>query len=389
VNLELSDEQEFLRDAARDALSRVDTVAAARAALEGEEPPDLWPTAVEAGWPGLLVREETGGAGLGAFDAMLVLQEAGRRLAGLPLLGHLPASVLLDVGASPEQVEAVASGEARAAFVPARPPNDLEDRWTVDPERGLTRAPAPEVADGRVTGDVPWVVDAPGADLLVVAATEGGRPVAAVVDAGAEGVTVEDVRRYDATRRLGHVRLDGASAAGLDLREDDLARAWHLGQALLAAESVGAAETCLEMATAYAKERYTFGRPIGSYQAVKHSLTEVLRRLENARALLLYAGFAYAGVPAEFPTAANAARAAADIALSHATRTNIGVHGGIGATWEHDAPLFFRRAELTERLLGGTGEAEDRVASELLAGVAAGDAEPGRPVAATIVDTEA
>jgi alkylation response protein AidB-like acyl-CoA dehydrogenase len=185
------------------------------------------------------------------------------------------------------------------------------------------------------------------------------------------------------------VRLAGAAGEVLDVGEGELTRAWHLGQALLAAESVGAAEACLEMGTAYAKERHTFGRPIGSYQAIKHSLTEVLRRLENARSLLFYAGFAYADLPDEFPTAANAARAAADGALGYGARTNIAVHGGIGATWEHDAPLFFRRAELTERLLGGTGEAEDRVAAELLAGVAGGDAEPGRTIAATIVDTEA
>jgi alkylation response protein AidB-like acyl-CoA dehydrogenase len=121
------------------------------------------------------------------------------------------------------------------------------------------------------------------------------------------------------------------------------------------------------MAVAYAKERFTFGRAIGSYQAVKHSLTEILRRQENARSLLLYAGWAAQDRPEEFALAASAARAAAGSALDHAARTNISVHGGIGATWEHDAPLFFRRAELTERLLGGTHDAYDRVAGELLA----------------------
>ncbi len=121
------------------------------------------------------------------------------------------------------------------------------------------------------------------------------------------------------------------------------------------------------MALAYAKERFTFGRAIGSYQAVKHTLTEVLRRMENARSLLLYAGWAAEDAPEEFPTAASAARAAAGSALDFAARANIGVHGGIGATWEHDAPLFFRRSELSERLLGGTNDAIDRVAGELLA----------------------
>ena len=121
------------------------------------------------------------------------------------------------------------------------------------------------------------------------------------------------------------------------------------------------------MSVAYAKERFTFGRAIGSYQAVKHRLTEVLRQLENGRSLLYYAGWARSGAPAEFPLAASAARSVAGRALDQAARTMISVHGGIGATWEHDAPLYFRRAQLSRRLLGGTAGATDRVAGELLA----------------------
>jgi len=146
-----------------------------------------------------------------------------------------------------------------------------------------------------------------------------------------------------------------------------LERAWHLTQALIAAESVGAVEATLEMAVQYAKERFTFGRPIGSYQAIKHGLTEVLRRLENARSLLYYAGWAWESQPAEFALAASAARSAAGAALDFAARQNINTHGGIGATWEHDAPLFFRRAQVSRRLAGGTAQATDRVATEVLA----------------------
>ncbi|HEV3229057.1 MAG TPA: acyl-CoA dehydrogenase family protein, partial [Solirubrobacteraceae bacterium] len=131
MNLALSDEQVLLREAARDALSRVDTVPAARMALEGEGLPDLWPTAREAGWAGLLIGEQSGGAGLGAFDAMLVMGECGRVLASVALLGHLPASALLDAGAGPGLPE-LASGERRAAYLPARPPGDLGGEWTVD-----------------------------------------------------------------------------------------------------------------------------------------------------------------------------------------------------------------------------------------------------------------
>jgi alkylation response protein AidB-like acyl-CoA dehydrogenase len=370
VNLELTDEQTFLRDAARDAFSRVATVAAARAALEDPSSlPDLWPTACEAGWSGLLVSEAGGGAGLSAFDAMLVMSEAGRVLAGVGLLGHLPASELMDLGAPDSRVEAVAEGQLRACFVGARPPGDVLEGWTVEALSGSLRVAAPLLGpDGLLTGRACWVVDAPGAGVFVVAAVRAdGAPVAVVVDGAGAGVSVESVTRYDATRSLGHVWFDGVVGTVLDgVGAEELARAWYVGQALLAAESLGSVETALATSVAYAKERFTFGRAIGSYQAVKHSLVEVLRLRENAYSLLVYAGWAYEDGRSEFPLAASAARSGSGHALDVASRTMISVHGGTGATWEHDAPLFFRRAQLSRRLLGGVGDATDRVAGELL-----------------------
>jgi alkylation response protein AidB-like acyl-CoA dehydrogenase len=381
VNLSLSDEQEFLREAARGTLSRFKTFEAAREALDGKADalPDLWPTAKEAGWPGLLIDEQHGGAGLDAFDAMLVLGECGRVLALVGLLGHLPATALLnDAPAGAPLLEALASGERRAAYLPVCPPDDVAERWSADPRSGSARGAAPTAtADGdsaRVSGELAFVPDAPGADLFVGVALpaptpEGlvGGPVGVAIEASASGVSVEATTRYDATRSLGHVTLSDAPATVLDGPDGSLASAWHLAQALLAAESLGSVETALDVSVEYAKERHTFGRAIGSYQAVKHSLTEVLRQLDNGRSLLYYAGWARRGAPAEFPPAASAARSVAGRALDHASRTMISVHGGIGATWEHDAPLYFRRAQLSRRLLGGTGRASDRVAGELIA----------------------
>jgi len=361
MNLELTDEQQFLREAARDAFSRVKTVAAARDALEDSSAlPDLWPTAREAGWAGLLVGEAGGGAGLSAFDAMLVMTEAGRVLAGIELLGHLPASSLLDQ-AGDSRVGEVADGALRACFVAARPPGDVAGGWTVEPQSGSVRLAAPVLGDdGTLTGTVAWVVDAPGADVLVVVATRGsedGAPVAVAVDGDASGLSVEAVTRYDATRSLGHVAFDGAAGTVLEgVGAEDFQRM----------ESMGAVETALAVSVEYAKERFTFGRAIGSYQAVKHSLTEVLRLRENTYSLLLYAGWAYEDGRDEFGLAASAARVAGGHALDYASRAMISVHGGIGATWEHDAPLFFRRAQLSRRLLGGIGDATDRVAGELM-----------------------
>src|SRR5437764_3929179 len=143
MNFALSDEQVFLREAARGALSRFKTIEAARAALEDPSAlPDLWPMAVHAGWPGLLIGEEHGGAGLGGFDALLVAEECGRVLAGVPLLGLLPATAVLDA-AGDECLEAVAAGELRPAYVPARPPSANEREWTVEARSGMGRAPAP------------------------------------------------------------------------------------------------------------------------------------------------------------------------------------------------------------------------------------------------------
>jgi alkylation response protein AidB-like acyl-CoA dehydrogenase len=375
MNLALSDEQVFLREAARGALSRYKTLEAAREALDGDESalPDLWPTAREAGWPGMLIDESHGGAGLDAFDAMLVLGECGRVLAGIGLLGHLPATAILnDAGEQAPMLAELATGERRAAYLPVSPPDDLSDAWSVDAASGLARPGAPvatATGDGHATvsGELAFVPDAAGADLLVGVALLDGRPVGVAIEAGATGVSVQALTRYDSTRSLGHVSLKDAPATVLDVPDEALAGAWYLAQALIAAESLGSVETALDVSVAYAKERFTFGRAIGSYQAVKHSLTEVLRQLENGRSLLYYAGWARNGGPHEFPLAASAARSVAGRALDTAARTMISVHGGIGATWEHDAPLYFRRAQLSRRLLGGTARATDRVAGELIA----------------------
>jgi alkylation response protein AidB-like acyl-CoA dehydrogenase len=376
MNLALSDEQVFLREAARGALSRFKTIEAAREALDGKAPlPDLWPTACEAGWPGLLIDESAGGAGLDAFDAMLVLGECGRVLAGVALLGHLPATAILgDSSSAPKDLlEELATGAKRAAYLPASPPSDISDEWTLDPARGLARPSAPtaigdsDAGKARVSGRLSFVPDAPGASMLIGVVLLDGQPTGVTIDASAAGVSVEAVQGYDATRSLGHITLEDAPATVLNATPESLAGAWHLAQALIAAESLGSVETALDVSVAYAKERHTFGRAIGSYQAVKHSLTEVLRQLENGRSLLYYAGWSRNGAPGEFPLAASAARSVAGRALDQAARTMISVHGGIGATWEHDAPLYFRRAQLTRRLLGGTAGATDRVAGELIA----------------------
>ena len=337
IYLELSDEQQFLLEAARGTLERRPTISAAREALDDRSARlDLWATSIEAGWTGLLSAEEVDGAGLGAYEAMLVLEACGGALADAGLIGHLPAVALLEhAGADRDLRAALAAGEQRAALV----------------------APNFEVT-----------IDAAGADVLVVIDTwgEGAR----LIDTGtAEAATAVGVRAqdsYDATRSLAAVSIDASAGVPLAVGRGASKDAVALQRALLAADSVGAATACLQMANEYAIDRHAFGRPIGSYQAIKHKLVEMLRRIENARSLLVEAGRAWSLQRDEFALYANAARVVAADALDYCAPENIFIHGGVGATWEHDAQLYYRRAELSRRLCGGAEAAADAVAGELL-----------------------
>jgi alkylation response protein AidB-like acyl-CoA dehydrogenase len=356
--LALSDEQEFLADAAAGILARESTLAAAREALDTRVAPPLWEVATGAGWPGLLIGEDADGAGLGLYDALLVLEACGAVLADARLLGHLPACGLLEsANAEIGLRRSLASGEQRAALV--------------DGLLGYRGAPLRARPDGdavQLDGTVRGVLDAPGADVLVVIGIDpAGDPVAAVVEDAPDTAAVQPAPSYDATRSLGVVRLDGVRATRLELDGRQVAEGRSLQRALLAAESVGAADACLKMAREYAIDRHAFGRAIGSYQAIKHKLVEMLRRIESARSLVRYAGDAWELERAELGLAANAARVVSTDALDYAAPENIFIHGGVGATWEHDAQLYYRRAEVARRLGGGAEAAADAVADELFA----------------------
>ncbi|HEX6682341.1 MAG TPA: acyl-CoA dehydrogenase family protein [Candidatus Limnocylindrales bacterium] len=300
MNFELGSDEEQLVSAVRKALSRTDTLAATRRALDGGEMVDLWPEAVRGEWteiPTLL-------------HAVLVLIECGRRLAPTGLVGHLTvAAVVKDL-------------KGRGAFVP----------------RGYRD----------------HVPDAAQAELLLVETGDGLSLV--------EGATVKRVGEYDPSRPLGRVE---AADGGVRV-EGDPDFAWNVAQTLLAAETLGAAEAALTLAVEYAKQRKAFGRAIGSFQAVKHQLTDSLRLNENARSLLYFAAYAASSEPERFGLAANAARFAVEHAADVGTRRSIAVHGGLGATWEHDAHLYFRRAQLSRLLLGGQTAAGERVVSHVL-----------------------
>ena len=247
MNFALTDEQEFLKEAARGALSRFKTVEAAREALDGGELPDLWPTAQEAGWPGLLVSEEHGGAGLVVMEGMLVFAELGRVLAGVGLLGHLPATFLLDRGGAADVLAALADGRAARR---------LRAREAAERHRGrVDRRPAARLHARRRAADrrrrqrdaarSPGCPTRPAPTCFVVVGA--GRP---------RGARAGRRRHRRGGRRLRPDplarprRFDGAAGTLLELGDGDAAAAWYVAQALLAAESLGAVEVALEVSVA-------------------------------------------------------------------------------------------------------------------------------------------
>ena len=318
--------------------------------------PRLTAGLAEIGVYGLGVPERFGGAGFGPLELGVVFQEAGRAALGAPLLSPvLAADLLLQAaqgaaagaadGPAGAMLARIAAGELIAAPAIAEGPLG----WDAVPATQATSGPS----GWTLAGGKDWVQDGTQAGLFVVSAASPVGPALFAVEAGAPGVAAQPVATVDVSRRFARLRLDGAPAIPLVV-PDALAavsRARDLGLALLSADHVGVAQRCLDMAVGWAKEREQFGQAIGSFQAIKHKLASVRLELEAAESACLYALWAAQGAPDEFATAARIAAYTCGEAALLAASENIQVHGGIGATWEHPAHVYLRRATAGRRLL--------------------------------------
>ncbi len=353
-------ERNELRSTARSLLARESSTDRVRTAVA--EPPGfdrgLWDAMVELGWTGIHVPEARGGAGCGYGDLAVVLHELGRALTPSPFV----ASAVLAAGAfahagntefAEEWVPVLASGSSLGAVVFA----------ATDGSYDLARLTTGWRSDGasvRLFGTAIGVLDADVAEMLVVAARDRDGTIAAVaVETGAAGVHVERTPTVDETRRLFRVSFDdvGVGAArmlcepgaeAIELFERVLA----LGVVAAACDATGAAEAALEGAAAYAKERTQFGKPIGSFQAVKHHCADMAIAVEASRAATRGATEALDGDPAGWSTAAAITASYVGPACSQTCALALGVYGGIGFTWEHDSHLFLKRVKLDEVLFG-------------------------------------
>lgn len=312
----------------------------------------------------LVVPEEHDGAGYGLVELGIVLREAGRSLLCAPLLSTSIATLLLvesgDAEAAAEHLPALASGDTTATLA------------VLEKDGGWRDAPATTAAaDGAgwaLSGTKDWVLDGSTAGLFLVSAMTPGGCSLFSVDAGDPGLVVEAVETVDPTRRVARLHLTSAPAVLLG-REGDAAavldRVLDAAVVLLAAEQVGVAERCLETATEYAKTRVQFGRPIGSFQAVKHKLASVLLEVEAATSAMMYGLWVADRRPAELAEVASIAGSTCSEAALLAAGENIQVHGGMGATWEHSAHLFLRRATVSRQLLGDPQSHLERLAGRI------------------------
>ncbi|MGD9796775.1 MAG: acyl-CoA dehydrogenase [Acidimicrobiia bacterium] len=319
-----------------------------RAVLDAEDDalPPFWKELADLGWLGLHLPEAHGGSGYGFPELAVVLDELGRAAAPGPFLPTVLASATVAAVGTPAQQAALLPGLADGSRVAGV---GLHGSLAVDGD--------------RLTGDAGVVLSGSIADVLVLALGED----AVVVDRGRPGVTVTPAPSLDKGRRVARVRLDGVPRADVEVLVGGRARALQLGRALAAAEAAGGASACAEMATAYAKVRIAFDRPIGQFQAVKHHCANMFAQSELALAAAWDAArFAADPDQAELPTAAAASVALPAFLLC--ARLNIQVHGGIGFTYEHDAHLYFRRAMALIALFGPLEETRERVVAAQLGG---------------------
>lgn len=376
----LSEEQEQLRDQARDLLARECPTARVRKAMESASgfDTDLWRTFGEAGLLGVLVPEEWGGAGLTLLDAAVIAGEVGRAVAPGPFVASAvgAALALREAGARAQQrawLPKLASGEAVATLAIAEPGEPRFDACGI-----AGRARAAGASGYRLAGEKVFVDGAAVADLWLVALRTGPARAAGAKAGGfagvglfavprdADGAATEDLVSLDETRRTGELRLRDVKVAKdalLPRGEKALGRVIDACAIAIAAESLGGAERALELAADYVKVREQFGRPVGSFQAVQHLAAESVARIEPARALLWYAAWAWDARPKEAPLAAAMAKAACCDVYRAVSRTAIEMFGGIGFTWENDMHLYFKRALVNAAAFGDGTWQRERVAA--------------------------
>jgi alkylation response protein AidB-like acyl-CoA dehydrogenase len=367
VDFGLSDEQRQLKETAREFLRNECPTTLVRTAMAAEDgmPRELYREIAKLGWTGLIVPEKFGGAGLSMLDMAVLLEECGYAAMPGPFLfsSVIAASAIVRGGSEELQsrwLPALAEGRAIGTIAIVDEDDGLEPR-------DITAMAVKNDSGFILLGAKMFVPYAHLADFIVVAARVESADEAAlfVIETDTPGLRVKPLKCLDLTRRIARVELDGVRVnAGAWLRGADLfERVIDIGAAAIAADSLGGIERSLEMAVDYSRVREQFGKPIGSFQALKHAAAEIVADLEPARSLVWYAAHAQDALPAEAARAAAMAKARLCEIYTRATDRAVLMHGGIGFTWEHDIHLWFKRARFNESCLGTPVYHRERVAT--------------------------
>jgi alkylation response protein AidB-like acyl-CoA dehydrogenase len=364
----MSEEQEELRSSVRRFVADRAPLTRVRELMDaGEIDLEVWGQAgAQLGLQGIAIPEEYGGSGFSFAEQAIVLEELGAGLYGGPYLASavLAATALLaspDEAARQRLLPGIAAGETIAALA------FTEDDGSWDPA-GI-RLAAAKSGDGWVLdGHKSFVLDGASAGLiLAVAVADGGLSLFAV-DAAASGLTATALPALDQTRGLARLEFAAVPAELIGSAGDAgviLERVLDVAAVALAAEQLGGAARALDITVDYTKTRHQFGRPIGSFQALKHRMADLLMEVESLRSAVAYAASAVAAGSDEVPAVASLVKAYASETYFHVTAEMIQMHGGIGFTWEHDAHLFFKRAKSSELFLGDGAYHRERLAQRI------------------------
>jgi alkylation response protein AidB-like acyl-CoA dehydrogenase len=356
MNFAFSEEQEELRSSVRRFLEDKSPMTEVRRLMETSEGYDaaVWKQMGEQlGLQAIAIPEEYGGVGFGYVELTVIFEEMGGALLCSPYFATvaLAANALLSSGdesAKKDLLPGIASGETIATLALT----EDTGRWDLD---AVSLAATAKGGDWTLDGHKMFVIDGNTANLILVAARTGKGVSLFAVQGDAAGVTRTALATMDQTRKQARIEFSNTPARLVGEEGGAgpaLSRTLDLAAVALAAEQVGGAQRCLDMAVDYAKTRIQFGRPIGSFQAIKHKCADMLLEVESAKSAAYYAGWAAAEDSEELPVVASLAKSYCSEAYFHAAAENIQIHGGIGFTWEHDAHLYFKRAKSSELLLG-------------------------------------
>jgi acyl-CoA dehydrogenase len=351
MNFDFSDELKQLRDQARRFLAEQCPTSVVRHVLDGGAPyaAALWRGVSEMGWVGAAIPAQFGGAGLGYEGLCVLAEEVGRAVAPIPFASsaYLAAEAILVAGSNAQKrrmLPKVADGSAIGCFALA------EGSGNPGPSAVRLRA-----VGGRLTGSKWPVMDGGVADFAIVAARDESSEIALyLVELAAATVNRRNLATIDPSRNQARIEFGGTDAEKLDVVVGwpAVQRLLERAAILVAFEQIGGADACLDMARGYAQERYAFGRPIGSFQAIKHKLADVYVANELARSNAYYGAWALSADAAELPLAAASARVSATEAFQLASKENIQTHGGVGFTWDVDCHLYYRRSKQLALALG-------------------------------------